>query len=111
MSATETVIHRLLQFCALTGAKKADVLTTSHLAAAVSGGTNKRRGLFAEARGKRVLLFNQVEDENALRQAAEVVDLLPAAFKASLDAVIAGSVKQDRCVIRQSLYGDESGMS
>jgi hypothetical protein len=38
------------------------------------------------------------------------VDLLPAAFKASLDAVIAGSVRQDRCVIRRHLRSDEPGM-
>jgi probable selenium-dependent hydroxylase accessory protein YqeC len=110
MPATETVIHRLPQFCALTGAEKAGVLTASHLASAVSGGPNKRRGLFAEARGKRVLFFNQAEDEGAFRQADEVVDLLPAVFKAGLDAVIVGSVRQDRCVVRQHLCGDMSPM-
>jgi probable selenium-dependent hydroxylase accessory protein YqeC len=103
MPVTEAIVHRLPLFCALTGARETDILTTSRLAAAVSGGTDKegikRRGLFAGACGKRVLFFNQVEDEDALRQAGEILKLLPAAFKASLDAVIVGSVKEDRCLI------------
>ncbi|MDR1469935.1 MAG: putative selenium-dependent hydroxylase accessory protein YqeC [Spirochaetaceae bacterium] len=101
MPATEAVIHRLPLFCALTGAGEGDILTQAHLAAAISGrgGTDKRRGLFAAARGKRVLFFNQVEDEDALRQTAEIMGLLSAAFKARLDAVIAGSVKQDQVTV------------
>jgi probable selenium-dependent hydroxylase accessory protein YqeC len=103
MPATEAVVHRLPRFCALTGVGESEILTAAHLAAAVSGHTDKdgteRRGLFAEACGKRVLFFNQVEDEVTLRQAGEIMELLPADFKASLDAVIAGSVKWDRCAI------------
>ncbi|MDR0638628.1 MAG: putative selenium-dependent hydroxylase accessory protein YqeC [Spirochaetaceae bacterium] len=98
MPVTEAIVHRLPLFCALTGAGESDILTTSHLAAAISG-LDKRRGLFTEARGKRALFFNQAEDEDALRQAGEIMEALPAAFKARLDAVIAGSVKWDRCAI------------
>lgn len=99
MPVTEAIVHRLPLFCALTGAGKSDILTVSHLAAAISGGEDKQRGLFTKARGKRVLFFNQAEDEGALRQAGEVMDTLPTAFKARLNAAIAGSVKRDRCVI------------
>jgi probable selenium-dependent hydroxylase accessory protein YqeC len=109
MPITEAIVHRLPRFCALTGAGEADMLTTSHLAAAVSGGTDKdgteRRGLFAEACGKRVLFFNQAEDEKALRQAGEIMGLLPAAFRASLNAAIVGSVKGDRCLICGGICG------
>jgi probable selenium-dependent hydroxylase accessory protein YqeC len=103
MPVTETIIHRLPLFCALTGTKKMDILTTAHIAAVISGRPGgdglKRRGLFAEARGKRVLIFNQVENDNTLREAQEIMGLLPTAFKTSLDAVIAGSVKWNRITI------------
>jgi probable selenium-dependent hydroxylase accessory protein YqeC len=103
MPATESVIHRLPLFCGLTGATAGEALSTAHLAAAISGvrpyerESAAKRGLFAAARGKRVLFFNQVEDENAMEQAREIAGLLPAADR--LDAVIAGSIKQNRVTI------------
>jgi probable selenium-dependent hydroxylase accessory protein YqeC len=98
MPASEAVIHRMPLFCALTGVQPGSPLTPSHIAAAVSGngrGATAKRGLFAEARGKRILFFNQTEDENALRNAREVTGLLPAPFREGLDAVIAGSIRRD----------------
>jgi probable selenium-dependent hydroxylase accessory protein YqeC len=98
MPVTEAIVHRLDLFCALSGAQKGDSLTESHVAAAISG-EGARRGLFAEARGKRVLFFNQAENDTALRAAREVAGLLPRPFKTSLDAVIAGSIKQNRITV------------
>jgi probable selenium-dependent hydroxylase accessory protein YqeC len=105
MPVSEAVVHRLPLFTALTGAQEGDMLTAAHLAAAITGvrdGT-RRRGLFAEARGKRVLFFNQAETGDALRQAGEVADLVLAvsrtATETSLDTVIAGSVKRNEALV------------
>jgi probable selenium-dependent hydroxylase accessory protein YqeC len=97
MPVSEAVVHRLPLFTALTGAEKGDILTAAHAAAAITGVRDgiRRRGLFAEARGKRVLFFNQVETGDALRQAREVAALVSAAPETSLDTVIAGSVKRN----------------
>jgi probable selenium-dependent hydroxylase accessory protein YqeC len=100
MPVSEAIVHRLDLFCALTGAQKGDVLTTAYMAAAISG-EGGRRGLFAEARGKRILFFNQAENETALRAAREVAGLLPSAFQTSLHAVIAGSIKENRITVFQ----------
>jgi probable selenium-dependent hydroxylase accessory protein YqeC len=97
MPATEGIIHRLPLFCALTGAREGERLCAGHLAAAISGIREdgaRGRGLFACARGKRILFFNQTEDEAAMQNAAEVTAALPAGFRKQLHAVIAGSVKR-----------------
>jgi probable selenium-dependent hydroxylase accessory protein YqeC len=105
MPVSEAVVHRLPLFTALTGAQVGDLLTAAHFAAAITGvrdGT-RRRGLFAEARGKRVLFFNQAETGDALRQAREVAALVLGASRTapetSLDTVIAGSVKQNEALV------------
>jgi probable selenium-dependent hydroxylase accessory protein YqeC len=95
MPASEAIVHRLPLFSVLTGAQKRDILTAVHLAAAITGVRDgvRRRGLFAEARGKRILFFNQIETVNALRQAREITNLLSAVPETGFDAVITGSIK------------------
>jgi probable selenium-dependent hydroxylase accessory protein YqeC len=101
MQVTEAVVHRLPLFSALTGAQPGDMLTPTHLAAAITGVRDgvRRRGLFAEARGKQVLFFNQVENDTALRQAQEIAALLAAVPGTGLDTVIAGSIKRNELSI------------
>lgn len=87
----ETLVHRLPQFCAVTGCRAGQRLSAGHLAAIISG----ENGLFAAAKGRRVLFFSQAEtptDEVAARQ---VLELLPAAFLHGLARAVCGSAQQD----------------
>jgi probable selenium-dependent hydroxylase accessory protein YqeC len=97
MRATDAIVHRLPLFSRLTGAEEGDILTPAHLVAAITDGS---RGLFACARGRRILFFNQVENDTALRHAQEITGLLPAAT--SLEAVIAGSIKHNEISVLRS---------
>jgi probable selenium-dependent hydroxylase accessory protein YqeC len=106
MPADERIIFRLPEFCALSGASPGEILGAGHLARVISGNPAgdqskpENRGLFASARGERILFFNQVEDEAALARAGEIVSLLPAGFRSGLRRALAGSVRQDRvCVL------------
>ena len=104
MPASPDIVHRLPLFCALTGAEPGRPIQAAHIAAAICGGrqhgTNAHcKSLFSAARGKRILFFNQVEDEAARVHAEEVVSLLPPAFCAGLDYIISGSVKRNTLFI------------
>jgi hypothetical protein len=60
-----------------------------------TGGGTAGRGLFAEARGERILFFNQIDDGD-LRQAEALAALLPEEFRRGLRWILAGSVMEDR---------------
>ncbi|MDR1804467.1 MAG: putative selenium-dependent hydroxylase accessory protein YqeC [Treponema sp.] len=95
---SESMIHRLPLFLSLTGATAGETLKPEHITAVITGaacggGLLCGGGLFAKARGKKALFFNQAEDDEALKQAREVVGLLPPDFRAGLCAIIAGSVQ------------------
>jgi probable selenium-dependent hydroxylase accessory protein YqeC len=99
---SESLIHRLPLFLSLTGAAARETLKPEHIAALITGGAGRGGedpppGLFAKARGKKLLFFNQIDDDETLRQAREIVSLLPAAFRGGLSGVIAGSVRKARC--------------
>jgi probable selenium-dependent hydroxylase accessory protein YqeC len=96
--ASGELIFRLPRFTRLSGAKEGDTLRPAHLAALISGSPGAR-GLFAAARGRKLLFINQVEDETRMEQARGLAALLPKDFLSSLDGVIAGSVWQDRVEI------------
>jgi probable selenium-dependent hydroxylase accessory protein YqeC len=96
----EKIAHRLPRFCALSGASPGEILRPEHLAAAICGAERAgtaaaARGLFASARGKRILFINQVEDEAAFDAARGLAALLPPAFRAALHRIIAGSARLD----------------
>ena len=103
---SEKIIHRLPLFLALTGAVPGEILKSEHILALITGkarsfgpmedGAPPLPGLFAKARGKKLLVFNQIEDDRAREQARELAGLLPSDFRAGLGAIIAGSVKDDR---------------
>jgi probable selenium-dependent hydroxylase accessory protein YqeC len=88
--ADETIIHRLPLFCALAGLKPGEIIGPAHLAAVIE------HGLFTKAKGRKLLFFNQIEDESALAKTREIIRLLPAAFCSALSGIIAGSVHQNR---------------
>ena len=98
---TEKIIHRLQLFLALSGAVPGESLKPEHIIRLISGGAEKTGpsrlpGLFARARGRKLLFFNQAEDPGALKQAREIAELLPPRFREELCAIAAGSVKEDR---------------
>jgi probable selenium-dependent hydroxylase accessory protein YqeC len=98
--ASDRLIHRLPLFTALGGAAEGEILRPEHLAKTIAGtgGGAAGRGLFAEARGERVLFFNQIDDGDP-RQAEELASLLPEEFRRGLRRIIAGSVLRDRVAV------------
>jgi probable selenium-dependent hydroxylase accessory protein YqeC len=101
--ASAGIIFRLPRFTRLSGAHEGDTLTPAHLAGVITGNTGMPggggRGLFSAARGKKLLFFNQVEDEARLDQARATATLLPEDFTAGLAGIIAGSVERDRAEV------------
>jgi probable selenium-dependent hydroxylase accessory protein YqeC len=87
---SEQIIFRLPEFCALSGAKKGEVLDAKYLIKIISGD----KGLFAKAVGKKILFINQVENRETLDTARELAALLPGEFRTALYALAAGSVQQ-----------------
>jgi probable selenium-dependent hydroxylase accessory protein YqeC len=84
--ADETIIHRLPLFCKLAKIKPGEIISPIHLTAVIE------RGLFAKAKGKKILFFNQIEDKISLAAVREITALLQPAFRSSLSGIIAGSV-------------------
>jgi probable selenium-dependent hydroxylase accessory protein YqeC len=93
---SEGFIHRLPLFTALSGAAEGEPLKPEHLVRVITG--TGGRGLFAEARGERILFFNQIDD-GGLGQAEALASLLPREFLAGLRWIIAGSVMKDRAAV------------
>jgi probable selenium-dependent hydroxylase accessory protein YqeC len=115
MKVSETIVHRLPLFSLLSGAKEGDIIKPEHLVRVITGAVGTSRvvftdgelrsaegsspevkGLFAAARGRRVLFLNQVEDDRTIDQARELISLLPEGFRSGLGGIIAGSVRQDK---------------
>jgi probable selenium-dependent hydroxylase accessory protein YqeC len=94
------IIHRLPLFSALTGAQPGETLGLRHLVPVITGTSQETetgsKGLFSEARGKKILFLNQIEDARGMERAEQLLSLLPAAFLGSLQGIIAGSVQQNR---------------
>lgn len=94
------IAHRLPLFRTLTGADEGEALGLDHFAALISGNTKNAehstvRSLFTAARGKKLLFFNQIEDEAAFSGAYRLVLSLPPEFRFGLHKIIAGSVQRD----------------
>lgn len=88
---SEELVHRLPLFCSLTGAAPGEHLRQEHILALITGRTAP--GLFAKARGEKILFFNQVEDGNTLQQAWELAGRLTSDLR--LNRIIAGSIRND----------------
>jgi probable selenium-dependent hydroxylase accessory protein YqeC len=96
---SERIVHRLPLFCRLSGAGEGEALDAGHLVRVITG-CRDAPGLFAAARGKKILLFNQIEDDAALLKAGEITALLPETFRSGLVALLAGSVKLDQVRVK-----------
>lgn len=96
-------VHRWPVFKELSGLREGQALRADHLAAVISGSC----GLFAHARGRKILFFSQIEDAAALDQAGRVVDALPPETLANLDCIVAGSARYGRAIRMQG--ADTSG--
>ena len=100
---SEDLVHRLPIFLALTGAKQGERLKPEHLIRLITGGSAVNGGpflpgLFAKAQGKKILFFNQAEDDAAIGQAHELADHLPSEFRGDISGIIAGSVRRNSLV-------------
>ena len=101
---TEKLVHRLPLFLELSGAAPVESLKPEHIVRLISGGTagsgaSPLPGLFAKARGKKLLFLNQVEDDDTLTQARKLAGLLPPRFREELCGIIAGSVKENKVTV------------
>ncbi|WP_314061106.1 selenium cofactor biosynthesis protein YqeC [uncultured Vagococcus sp.] len=83
-------VHRLAEFTDLTGLVDGDNIDELTLAALV----NHKRGIWNKARGRRCLLINQVENPAELEQAKAVVQGLSPEILATIERVIACSLKE-----------------
>lgn len=88
---TESFIHRLPLFCAISGARPGEPLRLEHLAAAIA----HPAGLLAKARGRIVLFFNQAESGKARKLARHIASLLPEHCRDRLWKIVAGSARQN----------------
>lgn len=88
------IIHRPELFTALTGAKEGGPLVPEHLARVIDSGG----GLFKAACGKRILFFNQVEDDETSEKARAVLTACNKDFLRGLDGIIAGSVRKKQII-------------
>ena len=104
---SEKFVHRLSLFLALTGAKEGEVLKPEHVLRLITGAAADTNapgkasplpGLFAKACGEKILFLNQIENDESLRQAGELVKQLPPEFREGLCGIFAGSVRENRFV-------------
>jgi probable selenium-dependent hydroxylase accessory protein YqeC len=94
---SDALVHRLPLFTALTGATEGGVILPEHYVSVISGDTvDGAHSLFGMARGKKILFFNQIEDERGMENARRITAMLPSDFLSGLAAVIAGSVRLNR---------------
>jgi len=93
-TVSEKLVHRLPLFLELTGAVEGESITPEHFVSIITG--NKTQpGLFAKARGKKLLYFSDADSNDAVRQGQEIENLLPAEFRDGLNGIITGCVLSD----------------
>ncbi|MCF1684068.1 putative selenium-dependent hydroxylase accessory protein YqeC [Tetragenococcus halophilus] len=88
----ETVIHRLPYYLKLVSAEKNSPITVQNLAQLIE----HPEGLFAKARGEKILYINHVEGLEDLRLAKQVVQKMSSVFKKRLKKIIAGNTFSNR---------------
>ncbi|MFV0436314.1 MAG: selenium cofactor biosynthesis protein YqeC [Desulfopila sp.] len=69
----ERMVHRMEIFCRLTGARPGDAISADHLLQLI----DHRQGLFAKARGRRILYINKVESIDQQRLSESLCGNLP----------------------------------
>jgi len=81
-------VHRVEQFCTLTGAKRGESVTSLHLAAVIGHAA----GLFQSAQGRRVLFLNGRRGEPNTARAEDILAALPPVVLRGLWGVFVGDV-------------------
>ncbi len=94
--ASETLIHRFPLFSQLTGLRMGQTIEAKHLLRAIT--SERGKGLFSSTCGRQILFFNQVESDDALQTAKQIVDMLPSPFRNRLDMAVAGSAKNNQAL-------------
>ena len=96
-AASPDLIHRFPAFARLSGAGVGEPLTTAHLASAVAGG----EGLFAKARGQRILFLSVsgdlLDDKNTMDAAENLLRHIGRDFLQILSLVLAGDARTGAC--------------
>ena len=89
--ATETYIHRLPEFLALTGLKAGETITTE----ALETMTCSPNGMFKNSAGRKYLIINQVEDDETAGIALEFLQTIKANYPNRFERLLYGSVRLD----------------
>lgn len=89
---SEQNTHRIAEFCGITGAVPGETVTPAHIASMIC----HPRGLMQKARGAKVLLINQVEDQASEKCALDILSRLPEGFVKNLSRILVGSVHQKK---------------
>lgn len=86
--ANERFVHRVDEFCEMTGAKRDQPITLAHISSLIA----HPQGPFKVKTDRRILFINHLNMKDEYNSAKELIDRLPKDFLKSLDAVIAGNL-------------------
>ena len=86
----DLTVHRMVQFCRLTGAAPGELVSLDHLAAVIQ----HPAGLFQKAQGRQVLFLNFRQGEPGIAQAMALVERLRPALGRNL-TILAGDIHGD----------------
>jgi probable selenium-dependent hydroxylase accessory protein YqeC len=89
--ATETTVHRLPEFTALTGVAEGQVITAWAIEAMVCA----PNGMFKNSAGQRYVIVNQVEDEAAACAAKSFLQTIKEKYPNRFEKLFFGSVHKD----------------
>jgi probable selenium-dependent hydroxylase accessory protein YqeC len=90
-AATETVVHRLPEFLALTGLKEGEAITPQALEAMVCAPA----GMYKNSAGRQYLLINQAEGDAAVCAARSFLRIIQEKYPNRFERLLYGSVHQD----------------
>ncbi|MCL2879243.1 MAG: selenium cofactor biosynthesis protein YqeC [Treponema sp.] len=94
MAVSEEIIHRMPQFCAVSGAQAGENLAPVHISRVINGDTHhRRRSLFSAAQGKRVLFLNHTDNPAQVEYGLEIIKLLTDEIRRDLSEIIIGNIK------------------
>ncbi|WP_163653780.1 selenium cofactor biosynthesis protein YqeC [Listeria sp. PSOL-1] len=89
------IAHRFALFKQHFAIFEGEKITVTHLSKIIS----TTKGLFREAKGRKILCFNQVDTEKQLKTAKKVVQALPTEFFKQIERIVATSMLNKRGVI------------
>jgi probable selenium-dependent hydroxylase accessory protein YqeC len=90
-SAGETTVHRLPEFFTLTGVGEGQAITEAALEAMLCA----PKGMFKNSAGKKYVIVNQVEDDEAACAAMSFLQTIKEKYPARFEKLLFGSVHRD----------------